>query len=171
MTDAEKTLIPQIAVIPATLEQESILANLLHLYAHDFSEFHNVDLGADGRFVYADLPLYWSDPDRHPFLIRVGGKLAGFVLVKSSEVSGKIAVWDMAEFFVVRRYRRHRVGTIIAHQVWRRFPGRWEIRVLDSNLSGHQFWERAISLFREEAVPSMRVEKAGKRWRVFSFES
>ena len=91
-----------VEVVPATLEQQSILANLLQLYAHDFSEFHDVDLGPDGRFVYASLPLYWSEPDRHPFLVRVDGRLAGFVLVKrGSEVSGDKTVWDMAEFFVI----------------------------------------------------------------------
>src|SRR5216684_2740960 len=70
-----------IEVIPARPEQESILANLLELYAHDFSEFHDLELGADGRFGYHCLPLYWSEPGRHPFLVWVEGKLAGLVLV------------------------------------------------------------------------------------------
>jgi len=87
------------AVIPAAPEQEPILANLLELYAHDFSEFRNLDIGEDGRFGYPSLPLYWSDPDRHPFLLRVEGKWAGLVFVKKgSEVSGnfgKDAVWDI----------------------------------------------------------------------------
>ena len=51
-------------VISATAEQQPVLANLLELYAHDFSEFHQVALNDDGRFGYADLPRYWSDPGR-----------------------------------------------------------------------------------------------------------
>src|SRR5712692_1535448 len=91
-----------IEVIPARPEQESILANLLELYAHDFSEFHNLELGDDGRFGYERLPLYWSEPDRYPFLIKVDGRLAGLALVKKgSELSDNDAVWDMAEFFIV----------------------------------------------------------------------
>jgi hypothetical protein len=31
-----------VEVIPAAREQEAILANLLELYAHDFSEFHGL---------------------------------------------------------------------------------------------------------------------------------
>ena len=57
-----------IEIIPAAPEQESIVANLLELYAHDFSEFHHIELGADGRFGYRQLSLYWSDPDRSPDL-------------------------------------------------------------------------------------------------------
>jgi predicted acetyltransferase len=168
---AEKTS-PHIEVIPAAPEQEPILANLLELYAHDFSEFHDLAIGADGRFGYKCLPLYWSEPGRHPFLVRVEGELAGFVLVKrGSEVSGNETVWDMAEFFVIRGYRRRGIGTHVAHEVWRRFPGLWEVRVMEANVSAQQFWARAISIFTGKAIDLVRVENDGKCWKLFSFES
>ncbi|HLJ89755.1 MAG TPA: GNAT family N-acetyltransferase, partial [Candidatus Angelobacter sp.] len=127
-------------VIPSTREQEPILANLLELYAHDFSEFHALELGPDGRFGYKSLPLYWVESTRHPFLVRLNGKLAGLVLVKrGSEISKNEMIWDMAEFFVARGYRRRGVGAEIAHEVWRRFPGLWEVRVMEANFVGHRF--------------------------------
>jgi len=70
MTNLSKRPSAQIEISPATLEQAPILANLLELYAHDFSEFHDVQLGADGRFGNSSLSLYWSQPDRHPFWSR-----------------------------------------------------------------------------------------------------
>ena len=162
----------RIEVIPAALEQMPILANLLELYIHDFSGLYDLDLGPDGRFGYKRLPLYWSEPDRHPFLVRIDGKLAGFALVKrGSEVSGNEAVWDMAEFFVIRGYRGRGIGTQIAHEVWRRFPGQWEVRVMQSNVSANHFWSRAISRLTGEAIHPVRVEKGGECWKVFSFES
>jgi predicted acetyltransferase len=162
---------PDVELIPATPEQEPILANLLQLYAHDFSEFHHLELGEDGRFGYSPLPLYWREPGRYPFLVRLDGRLAGLVLVKrGSEISGNEAVWDMAEFFVVRGYRRRGIGTEIAHNVWRRFPGWWEVRVIQSNGAARQFWERAISLFTAETMHPVRVEKNGDSWHLFSFE-
>jgi predicted acetyltransferase len=161
-----------IEVAPARPEQESIMANLLELYAHDFSEFHDLEIGADGRFGYKWLPLYWSEPGRHPFLVWVGGKLAGLAFVKrGSEVSGNETAWDMAEFFVLRGYRGRGIGTHIAHEVWRRFPGQWEVRVMQSNVSAHHFWARAISIFTGEAIQPIRVEHDGECWKLFSFES
>jgi len=161
-----------IEILSASPEQAPILANLFELYAHDFSEFHDVDLGADGRFGYTCLPLYWSEPDRRPFLVRVDGNLAGFALVKGgSEVSGNAAVWDMAEFFVIRGYRRRGIGTQIAHEVWRRLPGTWEVRVMQSNMSAYHFWARAISMLTGEAIHPVRIEKGGKPWILFSFQS
>ena len=171
MSKTEKAA-AQIEVLGATPEQQPILANLLELYAHDFSEFHDVSLGPDGRFGYRDLPLYWSDPERHPFLAKVDGSLAGLVLVKRGpRVSVDEMVWDMAEFFVVRACRRRGLGTEIAQQVFRMFPGVWEVRVMEANDSAHHFWEHAIAEFSGRTIPSVPFDKGGKRWRLFSFES
>jgi predicted acetyltransferase len=163
---------PHIEVAPAAREQEPILANLLELYAHDFSEFHNLQIGEDGRFGYRLLPLYWSEPDRHAFFVRMDGALAGLALVKrGSEVSGDAAVWDMAEFFIVRGFRRRGIGTQAAHAVWRRFPGTWEIRVMQANVAAHHFWAAAIATFVGHAIHPLRIESGGESWAVFSFES
>jgi predicted acetyltransferase len=161
-----------VELIRAGLEQEPILANLLELYAHDFSEFHDLDIGADGRFGYMSLPLYWSEPDRYPFLVKMDGKLAGVALVKrGSEVSGNQTVWDMAEFFVLRGYRRRGIGIQIALEVWSRFPGPWQVRVMQSNVSAHHFWAHAISIFTGEAIHPVRIEKGGESWNIYTFES
>ena len=164
--------LPQIEVIAAASNQEPILANLLELYAHDFSEFHDVEIGADGRFGYKALPLYWSKRGRRPFLVWVDGTLAGFALVKQgSEISGDAAIWDVAEFFVLRAHRRHGVGVATAHEVWRRLPGRWEVRVMESNQGACRFWERAVAKFVGCGIDATRVEKNCAWWRVFSFQS
>ena len=161
-----------VEVIAATPDQESVLGNLFELYAHDFSEFHGVEVGEDGRFGYPHLALYWSDAGRLPFLVRVKGKLAGFVLVRrGSELSGDPAIWDMAEFFILRGYRRQGVGLDVAHQVWKRVPGRWEIRVMESNRAGCEFWKRAIAGLTGESVRSTSFEKSGTAWCAFCFES
>jgi len=145
---------------------------LLELYAHDFSEFHHLELGVDGRFGYQPLPLYWTDPDRYPFLIQVDGRLVGLALVKrGSEFSDRETVWDVAEFFVVRAYRRQGIGLKAAHELWRRFPGPWEVRVMQSNRTALHFWERAITTFNNgEAIHPARIEKDGEFWYVFALE-
>jgi predicted acetyltransferase len=149
-----------------------VIANLLELYAHDFSEFHSIEPGPDGRFGYPGLSLYWSEPGRYPFLIKINGKLAGFVLVhKILQTSGSNTVWDVAEFFVLRAYRRRGVGREAAHSVLRQFPGHWQVRVMQANRTAHRFWQRAIAEFPPEEMGSTSVEKAGELWDVFSFST
>jgi len=167
-----ETSLMQINVLPATSEHEPVLSNLLELYAHDFSEFSDLKIGADGRFGYDPLPLYWREPDRFPFLVTANGGLAGFVLVQQgSQVTGAGQVWDMAEFFVLRGYRRHGVGLRVTHDVWKMFPGHWEVRVTDKNLVAQEFWKHAISRFTGVHAESILTEVAAKRWHVFSFFS
>src|SRR5580704_1256923 len=89
----------QVQVTLATPEQQPILANLLELYVHDFSEFHPVALGPDGRFGYKGLEEYWSAPDRYAFLFTVDGNLAGLALIKKgSEITRDPSFWDVREF-------------------------------------------------------------------------
>ena len=153
-------------------EHATILANLLELYAHDFSEFHSLAIGADGKFGYKSLPLYCSEPNRRPFFVRVDGKLAGLALVKrGSEITGNPTVWDTAEFFILRGCRRRGIGTLAAWEVWRRFPGPWEIRVMQSNLLANLFWGRPTPHFTGVTIQPVCVERDGQNWQLFSFES
>jgi predicted acetyltransferase len=172
MTGQDGIDLLRVEVVGATPEQEPIMANLLELYVHDFSEFLDLDVGEDGRFGYPSLSLYWSEPDRHPFFIRADGKLAGLALVKRAlAVYGSESVWDMAEFFILRGYRGRGVGTLAAHEVWRRFPGAWEVRVMPRNPLGRRFWARAVAEFAGERFRRVVIEKKGEPWDVFSFQS
>ena len=126
-----------IQVLAAQASDAPRLANLLELYLHDFSEFVPSDIGEDGRFGYPYLAAYWQERERFPFLIRVDTKLAGFALVRQgSLLSGDPDVIDMTEFFVLRGWRRRGIGRTAAHTLFRRFPGRWEVRVLEANVGG-----------------------------------
>jgi predicted acetyltransferase len=172
MTNSQSISPINIEVTPALPEQQSILANLLELYVYDFSEFLELHLGADGRFGYEQLPLYWKETNRYPFLVKVNGYLAGFVFVhKGSQISGDENVWDMAQFFILHGYRRLGIGKQVAHEIWQRFPGIWEVRVIARNQKAKIFWERAIAEFTGKAIESVSFDKAGENWHLFSFES
>jgi hypothetical protein len=41
----------QVQVVKATIEQKPVLANLLELYAYDFTEFCDFDIGAAANIV------------------------------------------------------------------------------------------------------------------------
>jgi predicted acetyltransferase len=162
----------RVELLPATLVQKPLLAELLQLYAHEFSEFHPIVLDADGRFHYPHLDAYWQDDGRFPFLATVDGELAGFAFVQQgSQISGDKSVWDLAEFFVVRAHRRRGVGSSLAQKIWRRFPGRWEVRVMQANRSAFLFWSAAIQEFTRHPAAATSFEKGAVLWHLFAFES
>ena len=149
------------------------LANLLELYIHDLSEVFPVELGPDGRFGYEKLPCYWSEPDRRfPFLITYDGRLAGFVLVTRGVLpSNDPDVFDVAEFFVLRRYRRLGVARRAAFLVWDRFPGRWCVRVSEGNVDALPFWTPIVAEYTRGTAIVSRRPGSPHAWRVFSFQS
>lgn len=128
-----------VLVEPAVREEKVIVRRLLELYSHDFSEFDGRDLDPHGEYGYDYLDPYWTDEGRWPFLFRVGGHLAGFALVRRAGEP-----YEMAEFFVVRKYRRVGVGAAAAIAVIGRFPGDWHIHQLTANTAAHAFWRRVV---------------------------
>lgn len=156
----------------ATLDQKPVIANLLELYSHDFSEFIPLEISPDGRFGYPHLDLYWTDSKRAPLLLYVNSNLAGFVLVrKISEYPTETPVWDLVEFFIVRGFRRRGIGTQAAHEVFARFPGLWQVRVMQLNRQACSFWNRAVRSFMGGTVRIHHATDSGKDWTVFSFNS
>jgi predicted acetyltransferase len=138
----------EVHISPIVESEQAVLRRLIDLYAYDFSKFMDLDVGEDGRFPYHDLAPYWTDAWRHPFFVRVGGKLAGFVLVHTrSRLTGAEGIHDMAEFFVLRKYRRQGVGERVATQLFDRFPGAWEIRQQPTNTAAAAFWRRVVARY------------------------
>lgn len=150
-----------------------LLANLIQLYAYDLSEVYALELASDGRFAYEKLPLYWSEPEeRFPLLIKHRGAVAGFAFVtRGSPASDDPRVYDVAEFFILRRRRRSGLGRKAAFLLWDRFPGTWTVRVSAGNEAGLSFWSSAISEYtRNTAVVSSRPGQP-HAWKIYCFES
>ncbi len=164
----------QVVLEPATPADAELLANLLELYIHDLSAaFPDIELGSSGRFGYSALALYWSQPERRfPFLIKCNTRVAGFALVtRGSPATDDPQVFDIVEFFVLRRYRRCGVGRKAAELLWNRLPGRWIVRVFEGNPGAVPFWSRIIEDFT--GAPATELKRPGHpaAWRTFAFNS
>ena len=158
----------------ATLADRQLLENLLELYIHDLSAaFPSIELGADGRFGYPKLALYWSEPERRfPFLIRHGARVAGFALAtRGSPMSDDPNVFDVAEFFVMRRYRRSGLGRRAARLLWQRMPGTWIVRASHGSPGAVPFWARVIAEYSAGTATEATRPGAPHAWQVFSFQS
>lgn len=136
----------ELQIAPATLAEKPVLRHLLELYKYDFSEFTGEDTDEHGLFGYRYLDHYWTESERLPFLLRVDGKLAGFALVRRhAGANGAADELDMAEFFVLRKFRRAGVGRRAALALFERLQGRWQVRELAANVAAQAFWRSVIA--------------------------
>jgi predicted acetyltransferase len=155
------------SVRPVRADEQSALESLVQLYCYDWSEMRPLDVGVDGRFAaLSDLARYWVDEWRHPLFITVGETLAGFALVvEQSRLTGAHGVFDMAEFFVMRRYRRKGVGRAAALRVLGMFRGPWEVRQREENPAATSFWRKVIADYLKEAGEDFEeIHWAGPEW-------
>lgn len=134
----------KIEILPAQVEDKPVLGHLLQLCLHDYSEFNGKEVNDHGLFDYPYLDYYWIEPGRYPFLVWVEGTLAGFVLVRQLEQDMAEPLWQMAEFFILRKYRRRGIGREVAHRVFDRFEDRWQVIPQEGNLPAQAFWEHVL---------------------------
>ncbi|MEX1030705.1 MAG: GNAT family N-acetyltransferase [Paenibacillaceae bacterium] len=147
-------------------EEKDILKNLIQFYDYDFSEFTDEDVLEKGNYSeYPFIDLYWEESSRVPYLIRVEGSLAGFVLVRTVEEANYI-YYSIAEFFVMKKYRRSGIGKQVAETVFNKHRGQWEVYQLERNRPAQTFWVKVISEYTNGNY-SERNEQ-GKRIQSFS---
>jgi predicted acetyltransferase len=133
-----------VSLHPATEKDLPIVKNLVQYYIYDLSEHMGWPSTPDGRFEGCDdLELYWSDPGKHAFVLRAGNELAGFALILADNDDPQID-YSVTDFFVIRRFRGHGIGTLMARQLFDRFPGRWKVEQFARNAPAVAFWRRVI---------------------------
>jgi predicted acetyltransferase len=158
--------------VAAGPEDWARLRSLFQFYAYDLSDTFGLDVDGDGSFRIASLDAYGSAPGQRAFLITVVNKLAGFGLVEQrSRLTNDATVFDVAEFFVMRKYRRRGVGEGAARALFDSFRGRWEVRQRAENAAATAFWRRVIGRYTGGRFEELQWDDARWRGPVQRFES
>ncbi len=158
----------KIAIKKVPIEQKQVLRNLMELYQYDFSELSGDDVNEHGLFDYRYLDLYWIEEKREPFIILVDNNIAGFVLVNGHLVhSTNPNTKALAEFFILRKYRRRGIGKEVAQQIFSKHTGPWEVTVNDFNTRAFHFWKTTIAAYTKGDY--QLIEKKEDSWTGFVF--
>jgi predicted acetyltransferase len=140
---------------------------------YDFSEILGLDVDDDdARFRIPAVDAYFTEPRYQAFFVTVDSRMAGLALVRgASRLTGDDGVWDMAEFFVLRKYRRRGVGAHAACALFDRLAGRWEVRQRPENVAATAFWRRTVARYTGGRFEDAVWDDARWRGPVQRFES
>ncbi len=126
-------------------KDKNIIYNLMQLYTYELSFFED----ETAKFTMLDSGLYvmnkyveryWQEESRHPYILKCNNVLAGFVLQRFNEENMN----EIAEFFVINKYRKIGAGTFMANKMFELYRGKWEIRTLIKNAKAQKFWRNTI---------------------------
>ncbi|XEC96294.1 GNAT family N-acetyltransferase [Paenibacillus tarimensis] len=141
----------QIKLLEATVTDKPVIRNLLQLYQYDMSEFNGKDPDKHGFYNYNYLDHYWTEhgrkeEGRRAILIQINDFLAGFAFINnfSVVVPRTPTTRNLAEFFIMRKWRRRKIGKVIVSEIFDMYQGEWEIRQERENVNAQQFWRRVI---------------------------
>ena len=161
-----------IDVVQVHADQKSILRQLIELYEYDFSEFNERDVNDHGFYGYKYFDHYWTDEGRHPFFVMIDNKYAGFVLVNSHSYLGKdIESKSIAEFFIMRKYRRNGSGKKAANWIFDRFRGNWEVLQHGRNEPSKLFWKSVIEEYTMGKFELLDVETENWKGQGYKFNN
>lgn len=154
-----------IQVVQANRDQKAVLRQLLELYIYDFTAYIDVDVNDHGCFEYNYLDHYWTEPGRYPYLVTVNGRYAGFALIRE----GAPGQFIVSEFFIMKKYRKQKIGKYVAHHLFAARPGKWEVNEIEANLPAQAFWRKIIDEYTNGNFQEIR--KAHGKGPVQKFDS
>jgi predicted acetyltransferase len=135
-------------LLKALPEHIDVINNLMQFYMYDFSEYMELAVEANGLFApYDRLEDYWMEESaKFPYLIKQEGKYIGFVLVRFIESPAR-NYFSIAEFFVMKKYRRTGIGKTIAMQVFDLHRGQWQVYQKENNKPAQAFWQNVTAAY------------------------
>ncbi|MBU5312201.1 GNAT family N-acetyltransferase [Tissierella carlieri] len=152
-------------IIKTSKEYKDILGNLMQFYFYDFSEFVKCDVEDNGLYrAYEYLDDYWNEENhRFPYLVKRDGKYIGFVLVRLIE-SEEGNYFSIAEFFIMKKYRRKGIGQAVANKIFDLHRGQWEVFQIETNNPAQAFWHKTIDeytkgRFKERSENGKKIQE------------
>ena len=139
----------------AKAEDFHALRRMLELYQYELSDLDDQDLDAQGEYGY-DLTRHAEAKRFFAHVLRVNERYAGFALVAPAIVTQTEGSW-MEQFFILKKYRREKLGTALARHVFECHPGPWEVGQMPANLPAQAFWRRVISTATEGRYVEVQV--------------
>lgn len=135
----------QIYLSEVKKEEKEILYRLLQYSLFEESEHDLNEMNEYAIFEYRYFDDYFVDKDRYAFFIRekVSNKLLGFSMINKYMQKFEDG-HSIAEYLVIPKYRRNKIGKKIAFEIFDKYPGNWEIRPSYNSEAAYLFWKKTI---------------------------
>lgn len=125
--------------------------NLQGYYEAEFSFITQNDVDELGQFDLKSLQKSWNNYNYDAYLLYSKSTPIGLCVVNlSSQISFGENTKDIAEFYILPKYRNKGAGLWFAHTLFNLYPGQWEIRQLKNAEQARKFWLKTIESYTKQ---------------------
>ena len=128
-----------------TIDYKDILYRLLQYSLFEESEYDLNEMNNNAIFEYKYFDRYFTDDDRDAYFIREQNtnKLLGFAMVNTY-----VQIFDnehsIAEYMVIPKYRRNKIGKRVAIELFNKYKGNWEVKPSFNSNKAYLFWKNVV---------------------------
>ena len=126
-------------------ENKDVLYRLLEYSLFEESLNDGNEMNDDAIFEYKYFDSYFIDNDRDAFFVREKetNKLLGFVMI-NTYMQKCIEGHSIAEFMIIPKYRRNKIGKKAAFESFNLYKGNWKVSPSYGSDSAYNFWKKVI---------------------------
>ena len=127
------------------IEDKEILYRLLQYSLFEESLTDLNEMNSEAIFEYKWFDKYFEDENREAYFIKEQGsnKLLGFAMVNQYMEKNKDG-HSIAEFMIIPKYRRLKIGKSVAIELFNMHIGIWEVKPSYGNKGAFSFWKNVI---------------------------
>lgn len=129
-------------------EKKEVLYRLLEYSLYEESLNDGNEMNDDGIFEYKYFDSYFTDKNRDAFFIREKetNKLLGFVMI-NTYMQKCANGHSIAEFMIIPKYRRNKIGQEVAFLCFDMYRGNWEVSPSYGSDSAYKFCKKTIDKY------------------------
>lgn len=150
--------------------QKEILYRLLQYSLFEESLNDQNDMNEDALFEYPWFENYFTEKDREACFIKEQGseRLLGFVMI-NTYMQKSSSGHSIAEFMILPKFRRKKIGKKAAIMCFEKYPGNWEVSPSCGSEQAYLFWKNVIDEYTgknnkyEDGIFCFPDMKTGKR--------
>lgn len=126
-------------------DKKLALYRLLQYSLFEESATDGNEINDDSIFEYKYFERYFTEPERLAFFIREqdSNKLLGFAMI-NTHMEHSAEGHSIAEFMILPKYRRQKIGKQAAFLCFDLFAGNWEVSPSYGSQTAFAFWKRVI---------------------------
>ena len=132
------------------IEDKDILYRLLQYSLFEESLTDQNEMNNEAIFEYKWFDSYFQDNNREAYIIKEQetNKILGFAMVNQYMQKSKDG-HSIAEFMIVPKYRRLKIGKRVAIELFNMHKGNWEVKPSYGSVVALAFWKSVIDEYTQ----------------------